>query len=141
MRPTFLMAAGCLVLLVTGCASDPGSMDQSEIEAKLQEALDLETVALKELPEGGYAGTGVRADGTNYAITVTQQKADQSLWYSARSEQGELKAGGFKEFGPRWLRPLGQARNVVIILLVLFVTIGFGIVVARKLARRTSHGT
>ena len=139
MRPSLLVVACCLVSFVSGCASDPGSLTQSEIEAKLKDALNLKAVSLKTRPEGGYVGTGQKADGTNYTISVDQKETDRSLWYSATSDTGELKAGGFKEFGPVWLRTLKQVSNWVKVILLLLVVIGGGIVVARKLARRTKH--
>ena len=139
MRPSFLVVTCCLVGFVSGCASDPGSMTQNEIEAKLTDTLNLKAVSLKARPEGGYVGTGQKADGTSYTITVDQKEADRSLWYSATSDKGDLKAGGLKEFGPSWLRPLNQARKVVMVILLLAVVIGGGIVVARKRARRTKH--
>ena len=124
---------------VSGCASDPGSLTRSEIEAKLKDALNLNAVSLKARPEGGYVGTGQKADGTNYTITVDQKKADRSLWYSAKSDTGDLKAGGFKEFGPAWVRSLQQVSNWGKVILLLLVVIGGGIVAARKFARRTKH--
>ena len=128
-----------MLSLVSGCGSDPGSMTQGEVEAKLKGALNLKAVSLSARPEGGYTGTGQAADGTNYTIAVDQKEADRSLWYSATSDKGELKAGGFQEFGPSWLRTLSQARNGMRVVLVLIVVIGVGIVVAKKLARRTKH--
>ena len=139
MRPSFLVVACCLVSFVSGCASDPGLMTQSEIEAKLKDTLHLKVVSLEARPEGGYLGRGQTADGTNYTITVDQKEADRSLWYTATTDKGELKAGGFQEFGPVWLRPLKQLSIGVKVILILFVVVGGGIVIALKLARRTKH--
>jgi len=139
MRPTFMMVACCVLSLISGCTSDPGSMTQGEVEAKLKRTLNLKAVSLTARPEGGYSGTGQAADGTRYTITFDQKEADRSLWCSATSDKGELKAGGFQQFGPSWLRPLTQARNGIMVVLALSVVIGVGIVVARKLVRRTKH--
>jgi len=134
-----MVIACCVLCLVSGCASDPGSLTHSEVETKLKDALNLKVVSLKARMDGGYVGTGQKADGTNYTINVEQKEADRSLWYCAVSDTGDLKAGGFQEFGPSWLRPLTQARNGIMVVLVLIVVMGVGIVAARKLARRTKH--
>ena len=139
MRPTFMLVECCMLSPVCGCSSDPGSMTQGEVEDKLKGTLNLKAVSLTARPEGGYTGTGQATDGTSYAITVDQKQADRSLRYSATSDKGELKAGAFQEFGPSWLRPLTQARNGIMVILALIVVIGVGIVVARKLNRRTKH--
>lgn len=136
MHRSFAMATACLVLAVGGCANGPGSMSKSEVEAKLKDTLGLDSVSLSEQPEGGYAGTGQGADGAKYTITVAQKKADRSLWYMAMSEQGELKGGGFKEFGSPWLRKLDQFRKAVMVLTLLFVVVGGGYVAVRRLTRR-----
>lgn len=139
MRLSILAFACCLMGLLGGCTSDRGTPSQGEVEAKLKEALGVETVALTARPEGGYSGTGRKADGTTYTITVDARGADGTLWYTATSDTGELKAGGFREVGPAWLRPLQQASNWGKVALVLLVVIGSGFVVARKLARRFKH--
>lgn len=139
MRPTFLLVACCLACLVGGCAGENDLTTQSGIEAKLSDTLSLKAVSLKARPEGGYEGTGQKADGTNYKITVDQKNAGRLLWYTATTDQGELLAGGFQESGPPWLRSLNQMRKGIMILLVLFVVIGSVIVVARNRASRAKH--
>jgi hypothetical protein len=134
MRPALVVAC-CVLGLGGGCAGDPGSMTQSEVEARLKDTLNLKVVSLTARPDGGYTGTGQTADGTTYAITVDQKAADRSLWYTATSDGGEIQAGGFRQFGPPWLRPLKQARNWGLVALAVVVVIGGGVAVARKLAR------
>ena len=135
MRLAFVVVACCVLGLAGGCGGDPGSMTQSEVEAKLKSTLNMKAVSLTARPDGSYTGTGQAADGTNYTITVEQKAADRSLWYTATSDGGEITAGGFRELGPAWLRPLKQARNGILVALAVAVVIGVGVVVARKLAR------
>jgi hypothetical protein len=90
------LVATCV--LMSGCAEDPGSMSQAEVEAKLKDILKLKTVTLTAAPEGGYAGTGEKEDGSTLKLTIAQKKDDRSLWYTAVDEQGELTAGGLKDF-------------------------------------------
>lgn len=139
MRSLLLMVASCMVIIVSGCASDPGSMAKSDVEAKLIEVLHLVDVFLVEQPEGGYSGAGKRADGTKYTIVVAQKKDERSLWYTATSERGELEAGGFQQFGPPWLKTANLVRKGVMLLMILFVVAGSGYVVARKFAYRAKR--
>jgi len=132
MRPSVVVIAGCFLIMVSGCASDPGSMSKSEIEVKLKDKLNLKEVSLKERPEGGYTGTARKEDGTKYTITVTQQKEDRSLWYAVMTDKGELTAGGFKDFSWPGITYLRSAKG----LLILFAVIWGGIVVAPALVRR-----
>lgn len=139
MRLAFAGAAACLVLAAGGCANDPGSMTRGEVEARLRDELGLASVSLQEQPDGGYSGTGQRADGGRYAITVARKPADRSLWYTATSERGELKAGGLKGSGPPWLRALDRSHKAVMVVMVLFVAAGVVFVVARRLGRRATR--
>jgi hypothetical protein len=139
MRPQFMVVACCALIFISGCATDTASMPLGELEAKLKATLSLKAVSLAARPEGGYAGTGQASDGTNYTITVDQKEAGRLLWYTATSDKGELKAGGFQHFGPSWLRPLTQVRSGIKVILILFVLIGGGFVVVRKLSRRSNR--
>lgn len=135
MRPQFMVVACCALILISGCATDTASMPLLELEAKLKATLSLKAVSLAARPEGGYVGTGQASDGTNYTITVDQKEAGRLLWYAATSNKGELKVGGFQEFGPSWLGPLTQVRTGIKVLLILIVLIGGGVVVVRKFSR------
>jgi hypothetical protein len=118
-----ILAAG-----LCGCANDPVSMGRSEIEARLAEKLNLRDVSLAAAPAGGYTGTGRKADGTAVTITVTQKKDEQSLWYSAVDEKGELSAGGMKDIAFLGVNPSAVRwwRRIKVIALVAVVVGGAG---------------
>ena len=95
----------CLSVGVIGCGNDPGSLSKGEVEDKLKAELKLKSLTLAPLPEGGFEGTGDRADGRTVKITVTQKPEERSLWYSAKDEKGEFRAGGFKSFAVGGIEP------------------------------------
>jgi hypothetical protein len=120
-----------------GCSNDPGSMTKSEVEAKLKKETKLQEITLQERPEGGYEGTGRRADGVTYTLTVTQKKEEQSLSYVLKNDATkEMTAGSFRHFGPKWARTLDQGfKSTKLALLVLALLVGIvwvGVLLVRR---------
>lgn len=90
-----------LLLLVflglTGCAKNPATMSQAEVEALLQKEWSFKQMTITPNPDGGgFTGTGLDPDGTKFKITVIQDAKERKLSYSAVSESDpdERKAPG-----------------------------------------------
>jgi hypothetical protein len=93
------LGSGCLALaiLLAGCAADnPGTWSQDKLEAKVMESLELTEIALVPKPEGGYDGTGKRADGETLTFTLTQDATAHRFSWNAKGDRGFVEEGYYE---------------------------------------------
>ena len=83
----------CVICLsVIGCkpAANPGTWDQTRVEAKLKEKYNLVEISLKPASEGGLAGTGKTAEGETYTFKVKQNAELKRLSWEFNSDRGDV---------------------------------------------------
>jgi hypothetical protein len=83
-----------VMVAVAGCSDkNPGAMNQEEVEAFMKKRLKLTEISLVEKPDGGYAGTGKRSNGSKYSLEVRLDKDDKRIEWTTTDENGTVSAG------------------------------------------------
>ena len=84
----------CFVVCISliGCkpAVNPGTWDQTRVEAKLKEKYNLVEISLKSASEGELAGTGKTAQGETYTFKVKQNAELKRLSWEFNSDRGDV---------------------------------------------------
>ncbi len=94
----YLVSLLCVSLigLFGGCADNPGTWPQPKLEAKVKESLELTQIALTAQSEGGYTGTGTRADGETLNVTVAQDADAHRISWEAKGDRGFVEDGYYE---------------------------------------------
>jgi hypothetical protein len=95
-RPANAFSFGMLLLLpalFAGCnQSHPGNWDETTVESKLKEKMNLTSLDLTPA-EGGYNGSGADSEGETYQFVVEQNAANKELTYVAEGDRGTIEEG------------------------------------------------
>lgn len=85
-----------LAVIFTGCADNPGKWPLPKLEAKISENLELTSIELAPRPEGGYQGSGQRADGETVKFTITQDPEAHRIEWQAQGDRGFVEDGYYE---------------------------------------------
>ncbi|MCA9127363.1 MAG: hypothetical protein KDB22_09760 [Planctomycetales bacterium] len=85
---------GCL-LLVVGCAENPGKWPKDKVQAKIEEKLELTELTLNPREGGGFEGTG-KLGGETVTITITQDPASGRMSWDAKGDRGLVETGFYE---------------------------------------------
>ena len=80
----------CLSLIGCKPAANPGTWDQTRIEAKLKEKYNLAEISLQPATEGGFTGSGKTAEGETYKFKVKQNADLKRLSWEFNSDRGDV---------------------------------------------------
>jgi len=83
-------------LLTGGCRDNPGTWGAEKVAAKITSSLELSDVTVKARPEGGFAGSGKRADGETITFTIHQDAEAHRLSWDAKGDRGFVEEGFYE---------------------------------------------
>lgn len=94
-----MLLVGLLVFSFLGCTPppNPGTWDQARVETKIKESLELTEISLEPASDGSYTGSGKKATGESYKLTVTQDPKLKRLSWKFDSDRGDV-GENFYEF-------------------------------------------
>ena len=75
-----------------GCkpAANPGTWDQTRVEAKLMEKHNLVEISLLPASDGGFTGSGKTKIGETYSFRVNQSAEMKQLSWKFNSDRGDV---------------------------------------------------
>lgn len=83
----------CVIgLSLIGCkpTPNPGTWDQTRVEAKLKEKHSLVEISLQPASEGGFTGSGKNAQGETYTFEIKQNADLKRLSWEFKSDRGDV---------------------------------------------------
>lgn len=89
-----LLLSGLLIL--GGCRDNPGTWGAEQVTTKIAASLELSDVTLSPRPEGGFAGSGKRADGETITFTISQNAEAHRMSWDAKGDRGFVEEGFYE---------------------------------------------
>ena len=86
----FLCSMLCLSLIGCKPAANPGTWDQTRVEAKLKDKHKLVEISLSPASEGGFTGLGKTQQGETFTFKVKQDAKLQRLSWEFKSDRGDV---------------------------------------------------
>lgn len=83
-------------LLLVGCGDNPGNWPEERVKAKIQEKLELVEVSISERQEGGFEGSGKRADGETVEFEISQNPDEHQMSWEATGDRGFVEEGFYE---------------------------------------------
>jgi hypothetical protein len=81
---------------LTGCQDNPGTWQEPKVKVKVMENLELTEATLTPLLEGGFEGSGKRADGETVTFTITQDADAHRMSWDAKGDRGFVEDGFYE---------------------------------------------
>ena len=91
-----ILVVASLIMLLPGCADNPGKWAVDRVEAKMIERFELEEVSLEKSPSGEIVGTGKTGDGETMPFKLTQDPVAHRLSWEAEGDRGTFEDGFFE---------------------------------------------
>ena len=84
------------LLVTVGCGQNPGTWGAEKVTAKIAASLELSGVAVTPRPEGGFVGSGMRADGEKIEFTISQDAEAHRMSWDAKGNRGFVEEGFYE---------------------------------------------
>ena len=84
------------LLILGGCRDNPGTWGAEKVSTKIAASLELSDVTLSPRPEGGFSGSGKRADGETITFTISQDAEAHRMSWDAKGDRGFVEEGFYE---------------------------------------------
>lgn len=84
------------LLVFAGCGENPGTWGAEKVSTKIAASLELADVSVTPRPEGGFVGSGKRADGETITFTILQDAEAHRMSWDAKGDRGFVEEGFYE---------------------------------------------